>query len=475
MTTRRKLWERNQKIECMGEIIQHLIELTDLHAAYKSDPKYSDFMSTLRDIKRNVFTAASQAASQQRIFRGMLELKTSFTQQDICVIQTLVVKLTQHESLFPDIIQKPDKRYEEWRLEISNKKVHRQMWNLMLVVDNIECTNVLWKEEDNTPYDEPLVLIMVAFLNSRQKVQCMKQSVQRLQSFASQCETEARYTAFLAILKDVRSEVAKTIFMRQDIHHIQILVEQLYTLVSVDCNTKTQRYLKIYAEVENLSKIVASIYKDAAELTQKYEARRVCVRMTGEWMQTDSLSDTYTSKLRNIQDYMHVRDNIGMVMGVLDRMPSILTRPIDNFNSSLSVMTLLKCIENLSGYSTSISKISHLLPPIEKFYIRQEIGASFNTHFDPKSIYIKETLLQLCPVFQNILRLMYQLDHTIFDKLQADLWSPERKRNWESCKEIVSNATEVIDRFVHTEHESSENQSLNLNLLLRQLRYLPLQ
>ena len=472
MTTRRLFRTREKKIECMGEIIQRLIKLTDLHVAYKSDPKYTDFMSTLRDIKSIVFTTGSQ----QQIIRRMLDLKTSFTQQHICDIQTLVMKLIRHEYLFPGIIEKSDKRYEEWRLEISNKKVHREMWNLMLVVDNIESTNVLWKEEDNTPYDEPLVLIVVAFLTPQQKVQCMKQSVQRLQSFAKYCETETKYTAFLTILKDVRDEVAKTTFIRQNINDIQNLVEQLYTLVSVDCKTKTQRYLKIYTEVDNLSKIVASIYKDTADLTQKYEARRVYVRMTGEWMKTDLCTTTYTPKLRNIQDYMHVQDYIVMVMGVLDRMPSLLATPAKHLRDSLIADALRTCIDNLHIFPTNISEISDLLPPIDKFYIRQETGDSFNTHFDPKSTRIKETLLQLYPIFENIMLFMQQTDDGISITLKENSWSTEGQDDWTFCKETVSNAKVCIDSFVHIENDSLslEKKNLGLNILLGQLEELAL-
>ena len=471
MTTRRLFKDKEKKIECMGEIIRRLIKLTNSRGAYKSG-EYQGFMSSLGEIQRNVFTPGSL----ERYFSQILELKPSFTRENIIDIQTLVVKLIGHESLFPDIINPSNKSLEEYRLEISNKKIHREMLNLMLVVDNIDNNNLIWEQSENTGSDEPLFLIVAAFLTPHQKVQCMKQSVQRLNIFVTHCETEAKYTAFLTILKDVRDEVVKTTFTRQNINHIQNLVDQLYALVSMDCKTKTQRYLKIYTEVENLSKIVASIYKDAAELTQKYEARRVYVRMTGEWMKTDLLTEQYTSKLRNIQDYMHVQDHIAMVIGVLIRMPSLLASPAKHLRYSLIADALRTCIENLHVFPTNISEISDLLPPIDKFYIRQETGDSFNTHFDPKSKRIKETLLQLYPIFENIMLFMQQTDDGISNTLKENSWSTEGQEDWAFCKETVSNAKVCIDSFVHIENDRLylEKKNLDLNLLLAQLEELAL-
>ena len=165
MTTRRSFKDREKKIECMGEIIQRLIKLTTSRDAYKST-KYKEFMSSLGDVKRNVFTSSSL----ERYFSQMPDLKKPFTKEDISKIQIEVVNLIEHESLFPDIINPSNKSLEEYRLEISNKKIHREMWNLMLVVDNIDDNNLIWEKTENTGSDEPLVLIVVAFLTPQQKV-----------------------------------------------------------------------------------------------------------------------------------------------------------------------------------------------------------------------------------------------------------------------------------------------------------------
>ena len=175
MTTRRLFKDKEKKIECMGEIIRRLIKLTNSRGAYKSG-EYQGFMSSLGEIQRNVFTPGSL----ERYFSQILELKPSFTRENIIDIQTLVVKLIGHESLFPDIINPSNKSLEEYRLEISNKKIHREMLNLMLVVDNIDNNNLIWEQSENTDSDDPLFLIVAAFLTPHQKVQCMKQSVQRL-------------------------------------------------------------------------------------------------------------------------------------------------------------------------------------------------------------------------------------------------------------------------------------------------------
>lgn len=455
----------------MGEIILRLITLTNTRDAYKS-ALYTEFKSSLNGVKHNVFTSGSL----EHYFSQMSDLKTPFTKEDISSIQTKVVKLIEHESLFPDIINPSNKSLEEYRLEISNKKIHREMWNLMLVVDNIDNNNLIWKQTEKTGSDEPLVLIVVAFMTTQQKVQCMKQSVQRLNIFVAHCKTEAKYTDFLLIMNDLREKLAKTTFTKNDINHIQLLVEQLYALVSVDCKTKDQRYMTIYTEVENLSKIVASIYKDAADLTQKYEARRVYVRMTGEWMKTDLCTTAYAPKLRNIQEYMHVQDHIAMVIGVLDRMPSLLATPAKYLRNSLIADALRICIDNLHIFPTSISEICDMLPPIDKFYMRQETEDSFNTHFDPKSKQIKETLLQLHPIFENILLFMQQTDDSISSQLKENTWSTEGQEDWAFCKETVSKAKVCIDTFVRIENESLSFQKKDpgLNLLLGQLQELAL-
>jgi hypothetical protein len=110
--------------------------------------------------------------------------------------------------------------------------------------------------------------------------------------------------------------------------------------------------------------------------------------------------------------------------------------------------------------------------------MRQETGDSFNTHFDPKSTQIKETLLQLYPIFQNIMFFMQRIDDSISITLEKNLnsWTGGKEQNWTFCKETVSNATADIDRFVRIEIESPslEKKDLDLHLLLGQLEELAL-